>query len=233
MVSKYICYIDLEYIFEVKIIMNRLKIFFYSTLLISTISCRYCVAQMHIYYLHGKIIEEQGRNAVSEKFGRYELDEILNQLNINNSIVHCEIRAKDTDVKLYANKISSEIDSLINLGISPKNITIIGASKGAVIAMNISDINTYNINYVFLAGNNDYQEKNNDWKFHGQILCFYDISDDIAGKNYNNWKEKPNYSTKFEQIEIKTNLGHGFLYKPLKEWINPTKEWIKNQCIYK
>ena len=213
--------------------MKRLKILFYSTLLILTIGCQCAFAQVHIYYLHGRINEEQGRNAVSEKFGKFELDEILKQLNVNNSVIHCEIRTKDTDVKIYATKISREIDSLINSGIPPKNITIVGASKGAIIAMNISSINKHNINYVFLAGNNDYQEKNNDWKFHGQILCIYDLSDDIAGKNYNYWKEKPNYSTIFEQLEIKTNLGHGFLYKPLKEWINPTKEWIKNQSLSK
>jgi len=213
--------------------MKRLKILFYSTLLILTIGCQCAFGQIHIYYLHGKINEEQGRNAVSEKFGKFELDEILKQLNVTNSVIHCEIRTKDTDVKIYATKISREIDSLINSGIPPKNITIVGASKGAIIAMNISNINKHNINYVFLAGNNDYQEKNNDWKFHGQILCIYDLSDDIAGKNYNYWKEKPNYSTIFEQLEIKTNLGHGFLYKPLKEWINPTKEWIKNQSLSK
>jgi len=213
--------------------MKRLKILFYSTLLILTIGCQCAFGQIHIYYLHGKINEEQGRNAVSEKFGKFELDEILKQLNVNNSVIHCEIRTKDTDVKIYATKISREIDSLINSGIPSRNITIVGASKGAIIAMNISSINKHNINYVFLAGNNDYQEKNNDWKFHGQILCIYDLSDDIAGKNYNYWKEKPNYSTIFEQLEIKTNLGHGFLYKPLKEWINPTKEWIKNQSLSK
>ena len=211
--------------------MNRLRIVFYSILLILYISCRHTIDQTHIYYLHGKINEEQGRNALSEKFGKFELEEILKQLNVNNSIIHCEIRAKNTDVKIYANKISKEIDSLINSGVTPKNITIVGASKGAIIAMNISDINTHNINYVFLAGNNDYQEKENDWKFHGQILGIYDLSDDIAGKNYNYWKEKPNYSTIFEQIKIKTNLGHGFLYKPLKEWLNPTKEWIINQRL--
>jgi hypothetical protein len=213
--------------------MKQLKILFYLTLLILTVGCQCAFAQIHIYYLHGKINEEQGRNAVSEKFGKFELDEILKQLNVNNSVIHCEIRTKDTDVKIYATKISREIDSLINSGIPSRNITIVGASKGALIAMNISHINKHNINYVFLAGNNDYQEKNNDWKFHGQILCIYDLSDDIAGENYNYWKEKPNYSTIFEQLEIKTNLGHGFLYKPLKEWINPTKEWIKNQRLSK
>jgi len=111
------------------------------------------------------------------------------------------------------------------------DITVIGASKGAIIGSNVSDLNVHQINYVFLAGNNEYQELNNDWKFHGQVLCIYDLSDGIAGKNYNYWKEKENYSTKFEQLEIKTNMGHGFLYKPLNVWTEPTKKWILNQKL--
>ncbi|MCB9034672.1 MAG: hypothetical protein H6553_12600 [Chitinophagales bacterium] len=83
--------------------------------------------------------------------------------------------------------------------------------------------------YILLAGNNDFQELNNDWKFHGQVLCFYDDSDTIAGKNYDYWKNKPNYTTKFEQIKIDKNLGHGFLYQPYKEWIEPSKKWILYQ----
>ena len=60
-------------------------------------------------------------------------------------------------------------------------------------------------------------------------MCFYDDSDNIAGKNYDYWKNKPNYTTKFEQIKIDKKLGHGFLYKPYKEWVEPTKKWIFSQ----
>ena len=183
----------------------------------------------YIYYLHGRIIEIQGKNAISEEFGKYEFDKIINALKVENSIVTAEIRNENVDYLKYANKISTEIDSLIDSGIKPKNITIIGASKGAIIASNISNININPINYVLLAGNNDYQEENNDWKFHGQVLCFYDDSDNIAGKNYDFWKNKPNFTNKFEQIRIDKSLGHGFLYKPYKEWIEPTKRWILTQ----
>lgn len=183
----------------------------------------------YIYYLHGRIIEIQGKNAVSDEFGQYEFDNIVSALKVDNSEVIAEIRKENVDYLVYANKISKQIDSLLHTGVAPRNITIVGASKGAIIASNISNINSNPINYVFLAGNNDYQEAHNDWKFHGQVLCFYDDSDSIAGKSYDYWKHRPNYTTKFEQVKIKKHLGHGFLYKPYDDWIEPTKKWILHQ----
>ncbi len=185
----------------------------------------------HIFYLHGRIVEQQGKNAFSETFGKYELDSIIATLRFENTVVHYEIRKDNVDPKIYALKISKQIDSLITLGIKPTNITVVGASKGAIIASEISDLNTNPINYVLLAGNNEFQEQNNNWKFHGQVLCIYDLTDHIAGKNYDYWKERENYTTKFEQIELKTNLGHGFLYKPLDAWVTPTKKWILTQSL--
>lgn len=183
----------------------------------------------YVYYLHGRIIEIQGKDAVSPEYGKYEFDSIVMALSAREQIVIAEVRTENVDYLDYSNKVSTEIDSLINMGVKPIDITIIGASKGAIIASHISNINLNPINYVLLAGNNEYQEKNNNWKFHGQVLCFYDLSDSIAGSNYDYWKNKDNYTTKFEQIELKTHLGHGFLYKPLNDWIEPTRKWISTQ----
>lgn len=185
----------------------------------------------YIYYLHGRIIEIQGKDAVSEEYGKYEFDSIVMALSGKDNIVIAEVRTENVGYTDYAYKISKEVDSLVKMGVESVNITIIGASKGAIIASHISDRNLNPVNYVFLAGNNDYQEKNNDWKFHGQVLCIYDLSDTIAGANYDYWKNRENYTKKFEQIELKTNLGHGFLYKPLMEWIEPTRRWILNQKL--
>lgn len=209
----------------------KLKLFIFFLVAIAFSSCNAQLPTKHIFYIHGRIIEQQGKNAVSEQFGKYEFDSIITALKVENGIVHAEIRNSNVDYKLYAEKVSKQIDELIQSGIEAKNITVIGASKGAIIACNISSLNTNAINYVFLAGNNDYQEMNNEWKFHGQVLCIYDSSDDIAGKNYDYWKAKDNFTTKFEQIELKTNLGHGFLYKPLNVWMEPTKKWILNQSL--
>ncbi|MGC1631419.1 MAG: alpha/beta hydrolase, partial [Gelidibacter sp.] len=31
----------------------------------------------------------------------------------------------------------------------------------------------------------------------------------------------------FKEIELNTGMGHGFLFKPLKVWIEPTIKWAK------
>ncbi len=203
------------------------------TVLMLFIACKTSVQneKKYIYYLHGRIIEIQGIDAVSDEYGKYEFDSIVRALSAPEHIVIAEVRTENVDYVEYANKVSKEIDSLVSLGVKATNITVIGASKGAIIASNISSININPINYVFLAGNNKYQEENNNWKFHGQVLCIYDQSDSIAGGNYDYWKNKENYTTRFEQLELKTHLGHGFLYKPLKVWIEPTRKWIITQKL--
>lgn len=213
-------------------LMKKLSIYLL-LILLTALSCKTndTNSKKYIYYLHGRIIEIQGKNAVSEEFGKYEFDEIVNALRVPNSEVIAEVRTENVDYLNYANKVSKQIDSLIKKGTAARNITVVGASKGAIIASNISHINHNPINYVLLAGNNDYQEQHNEWKFHGQVLCFYDDSDNIAGKNYNFWKSRENFTTKFEQIKVDKNLGHGFLYKPHKEWIVPTKKWVLKQKL--
>jgi hypothetical protein len=214
--------------------MNSTLISTLLVLIFLSVSCRSQndnQATKHIIYLHGKIVEDQGVEAFSERFGKYELDSIVARLKVPNSTVHCEVRATDVDPARYAEGVSKRIDSLIGIGTDPINITVVGASKGAIIASFVSSQNNHPINYVLLAGNNEYQERTHDWKFHGQILAIYELSDEIAGKNYNFWKARKNYATRFEQIEINTGLGHGFLYKPIDEWLQPAKKWVLGQKL--
>lgn len=183
----------------------------------------------HIFYLHGRIIELQGINAVSEEFGEYKYQEIIDSLEYTGAEIHKEIRTEETNFDDFSKKVSLQIDSLISKGVAPKDITIIGASKGAVIAMNISDMNENPINYILLGANNDYIEREKSgWNLHGNVLGIYEKSDSLAGKNYQYWIDKSSRATRFEQLEINTGLGHGFLYSPLKEWLDPAKRWIKN-----
>ena len=62
----------------------------------------------HVFYLHGRIIEEQGRNAFSPNFGKYEFDSIISAITVKNSIVHCEIRNENVDPRAYALHVSKK-----------------------------------------------------------------------------------------------------------------------------
>ncbi len=94
----------------------------------------------YLFYLHGSIIEEQGIRPVSEKYGTYEYEKILKSLAKTGFNVISEPRPKNTDVFNYAKKVVAQIDSLLKSRVPPKNITVIGASKGAGIAVLISHL---------------------------------------------------------------------------------------------
>ena len=184
----------------------------------------------HIFYLHGKIVQEQGINAVSEKFGKYEYTRIIDSLRIiGGSEIHAEIRKSNTNFDEFCIHTSNQIDSLIRNGIPSENITIVGASMGGVMAMKISSINKNPVNYIFLGSNNDSIEKDYDFNLHGRILGIYEKSDSICDKSYQYWINKSKEVIEFKQLKIETELGHGFLYHPLKEWINPVKKMVKEK----
>ncbi len=180
----------------------------------------------HIFYLHSNIIELQGPNAYSEQFGAYEFEEIIAAFSAPNHIIYADIRDSLVNFDHYCTKISNQIDSLIAADVDPKNICVIGASKGGVMAMQISDQNTNPIKYVWLGANTKNLEASYDWDYHGYILAFYDTSDKIANADYAYWINSSTKTKKFIQVGLDTGRGHGFLYTAMEEWVKPSLAWI-------
>lgn len=185
-------------------------------------------SKYHIFYLHGRIIELQGINAISEDYGPYLYTDIIDSLSIENAIVYAQVRTEQTDFYDFCQQISHQVDSLINIGVNSQNISVIGASKGGVMAMYISHLNMHPINYILLGANNDAIE-NYEWNLHGNILGIYEKTDTIAGKNYHEWIIRSNNVNQFVEIELNLELGHAFLYSPLLDWLKPTLNWIRFQ----
>jgi len=179
----------------------------------------------YLFYLHGRIIEEQGIHAVSEQFGQYEYTAILDTLEQHQFTVISEARPRNTDINTYANKLTKEVSKLINTGIPPENITILGASKGAVIAMvTASQLGNPKVNFVLLGNCNEWVVNNMDINLHGNILSIYEETDSFGG-TCEDIIEKSTGIQAFKEIPLHTKLGHGFLYRPLKEWVRPTVDW--------
>jgi hypothetical protein len=183
--------------------------------------------EQHLFYLHGRIIELQGIKAISPQFGPYAYLEIIDSLNNIADHVYAEVRTDTTNFYAFCTGVSQQIDRLISEGVTPTNITVVGASKGAVMAMQVSNDNPQPINYVLLAANNDYIEQENNWSLHGRILGIYETSDQLAGKDYQYWIDRSGEAVVFEQLQLQTGLGHGFLYQPLPEWLQPLRKWLQ------
>jgi hypothetical protein len=101
----------------------------------------------YIFYLHGSVEESEGS---TEKY-----KSAINAIASSSAIVISEVRG-DTDPVIYAEKVKEQVNMLISKGVPPKNITISGFSKGAVIALaSAGAIENTEVNYVFLAGCSD------------------------------------------------------------------------------
>jgi len=181
----------------------------------------------YLFYLHGRIIEEKGIRPFSEKYGVYEYEKILETFKNKGFFVISEAREKNTSVSRYAQKVVSQVKALLKAGVPPGNITVVGASKGALIAMLVStSLANKDVNFVFIAGCNDMIYHRFDINFCGNILSIYDESDELVGTCQMFFKNSTGIN-QYKEIKLKVGTGHGILYKPLKEWVEPVVKWAK------
>ena len=139
-----------------------------------------------------------------------------------------EVRPKDTDPSAYADKIVAEVRERLAAGVPAANITIVGASKGSVIAMLVSSrLRVDGIRYVFLANCNDWMERTFAPRFTGRVLSIYEASDDI-GQSCRAIAARSPGLRRFEEIRLDTGLGHGVVYRPLNEWVGPAVPGAKH-----
>lgn len=191
-------------------------------------------AGQYLFYLHGKIIEDQGLPAVSPDYGEYEYGAILQKLSDHGFRVISEQRSKDTDGWEYAQRVAEQINTLLDGGVSPENIVVVGASKGAGIAIFVSNLmKNEKINYVAMAicaPDTVAELIQAQVALYGNVLSIYDSADQYAGScaelfEYSQGKGLANY----EEIVLQVGTGHGVLYQPLGEWVAPVVEWAGGQ----
>ncbi|WP_373060285.1 alpha/beta hydrolase [Zunongwangia sp. H14] len=180
-----------------------------------------------IFFLHNRFLETHELNELHPEYGRTEYKEIISEFQKSGFNVISEKRNGNVNARQYAIGIVNQIDSLLKKGIAPRKITIVGTSKGGYIAQYVSTLaENPDLNFVFIASfrNNDIESIPN-INFCGKILTIYEKSDPF-GVSAIERKINSNCEIKeFKEIEINSGLGHGFLFKPLKEWIQPTIKW--------
>ena len=183
----------------------------------------------YLFYLHGKIVEDQGPDAVSERYGRYEYEAIVEALGQGVLTVRSEVRPKDTNPWDYARSVAAEIRELQARNVPLDHVTVVGASKGAAIAVLVSHLlKEAEVSYVLLAicseGTENYWSKH-DICLHGNVLSIYDDSDDLAGSCRQTADRCGERLRRFHEIRLATGTEHGLLYRPMKEWVKPTLAW--------
>ena len=181
----------------------------------------------YLFYLHGRIVEE-ARRPKSPQHGFYEYDEILDVFKKRGFVVVSEQRRKGTDIEAYGKKVAGQVSDLLKAGVPPRQITVVGASQGSLMTMIASTyLKNRDLNFVLIAGcSRTPEEMLKLVDLHGNVLSIYENSD-TAGTCKKYYDDATGIS-KYEELQLRTGLRHGFIYRPITEWIEPSIAWAKS-----
>jgi hypothetical protein len=86
-------------------------------------------AKTHLIYLHGRIVENAGPRPTDPRYGLYDYPAVLEALASRGAVVVSAQRAPKTDMDQYAGVVVSQVEKLIERGVPPGNIVVVGFSK--------------------------------------------------------------------------------------------------------
>ncbi len=184
------------------------------------------VTASYLIYLHGRIIEDQGRRPTNPTWGTYEYQQILDTLAADGLIVVSEQRPPKTDVDTFARHVADQVSILLRAGVPPEQVSVVGFSKGGGIAIRASALlQNPRVNFVLLAACGDGDFSGFDVKVWGRMLSVYEESDEI-GRSCMSLFAKSEATG--ERSEVRINLGeqHGTFFRPHDEWLTPVLRWV-------
>lgn len=179
----------------------------------------------YLIYLHGAIIETEGMRPTHPRFGQYEYASILQTFVDRGFTVISEARPAGTRPDVFSNRIVQQVQQLVDAGVPERQITVVGFSKGSVIAV-LASAEVYNpgVNWVFQAGCGPWIDKMPDLVPHGRVLSLYDRSDELARSCRGLFDRMPEGAIVNEQV-LTLDTAHGAFYSPNPAWVEPTIAW--------
>jgi hypothetical protein len=184
----------------------------------------------YLVYLPGEIVEEQGRDAVSPRYGAYKYDAIVESFQDRGLVVVEDLRGR-VNPNRYAAWLVTQLRRLKAAGVPSSNITVAGFSKGGYIALLVaSSQNDPAMQYVIMAGcgrgltPGPYQhflKTRRGSRLKGRILSLYAGSDLEAGSCRPAVQQVTGPGVAFGETRLMSNRGHGLFYVPLPQWLNP------------
>jgi pimeloyl-ACP methyl ester carboxylesterase len=193
-------------------------------------------ARRHLFYVHGAWIEHHGLEHPHPRHGRYQYQAIVRALAERGFVVISEAREKETDGEAYAEKLAKQVRRLLDKGVPPPRVTVIGHSKGGSIALiAASELQEEHLNFAIMAGcgkpgggfgrgfERFLEERAS--RLRGRLLSIYDASDRLAGSCREAF-EKAAVADSAEVV-LQTGEGHALFWSPRAVWIDEIVAWAE------
>jgi hypothetical protein len=181
--------------------------------------------ERYVIYSHGMIVEGDDPKPISQKYGLYDFPAIKQALFSQggyNLIAYQ--RPKNSD-DTYVGLLKSWVRRLLDAGVKPRRITLVGFSRGAQLtALASSDLASEGINTAILAICEDGDvSQASGLILGGNLLSIYETSDELGpcAKLVSR-----SHLDSFKEVAISTGKKHGAFFQPLPEWTRPLKAWI-------
>lgn len=200
----------------------------------------------YLIHLVGMAAELQGPDAFSPYYRKtYQTSAISRTFRDAGYNVITEPRTRATDVDAFAKKVADQVGRLLAAGIPPRQIKVVGFSKGAVIAEHAARyINQAEICYALLGGCPRQQLREiagehprasyeaivtaSAGRMRGRILSMYDAEDGEMGSCSELATANP--ELKFEERKLSTNspraMGHAIFFDPNEYWVPVLMDWL-------
>ncbi|XOV79032.1 MAG: alpha/beta hydrolase [Aestuariibacter sp.] len=179
----------------------------------------------YLFYSHGYIVEGSDAKPEHPRWGVYDFPAILDTLSEFDANIIAEHRAAETNPFEHAKKLQKQVQHLIDSGVSEKNISLVGFSRGGFItAITSSYLANKNLNYVILAACTSSLADHDDVVLYGNILSVYETSDAVGSCEHAVERSAENVVS-FTEIAISTGREHGAFYRPIDAWVKPVKNW--------
>ena len=94
----------------------------------------------YVFYSHGLIVEGDNPRPEHSRWGVYDFPKIKNKLSDPNYQLIAYHRASGTQAEDFAKQLADDVLHLIAHGVKPRNIALIGFSRGGVITLLVSNL---------------------------------------------------------------------------------------------
>jgi|AMFO01.1.fsa_nt_gi hypothetical protein len=188
----------------------------------------------YLFYMHGMWLERHGLHRPHPRHGLYEYARIVHAFADRDFVVISEARLEEVSKKSYATKVARQARRLLERGVPPEHITVIGHSKGGLMALMVaSELAEPKMNFVVMAGcgkrgstfRGRYVKflRKRAAEVQGHVLSLYDLTDHVAGTCQEVFDRASNATS--EERVFQTGRGHGLFYAPEPIWIDEVVKW--------
>jgi hypothetical protein len=181
--------------------------------------------ERYVIYSHGRIVEGDDPKPISPQYGQYDFPAIKKALFSGGGFNLIAFQRPKSSDDAYANTLKSWVRHLLDAGVKPSRITLVGFSRGAQLtALASNDLASEGINTALLAICEDGDVSHaTGLVLGGNLLSVYETSDELGSCRKLSARS---HLKSFKEIAISTGKSHGAFFQPLPQWMGPLKAWI-------